>query len=151
MKTCCQNCHFLVAERWVAKLPHAAAPIDTDDRREIELLLSQDRKETAYFGCRKGIWIPRGTGRDELAEFTLNRILEDREDNCFFVEYREGMSFEAAEDLQKLQYNNRHLEKGYTYTQTSLRIAVIGIVFTAVFSILDFAMSLISWLFSFIR
>ena len=151
MKICCRNCHFLVAGRWVAQLPHAAGPLNTDDRKEIELLLSQKPEDKAFLGCRKGIWVPSGKGHDESVIFSLDRIREDRYDSCFFVEYREGMSFEAAEELQKLQYNNRHLERGYKYTQKSLRIAVVGIAFTAVFSVLDFTLNIMNWLFSFIR
>ncbi|MCY3709539.1 MAG: hypothetical protein OXG26_11645 [Caldilineaceae bacterium] len=155
MEICCRNCHFLVAERWVGKLPHAAAPLEAGDRTEIELLVYQRSEDKAFLGCRKGIWVPSGKGTDELADYTLDRIREDREDNCFFVEYREGMSFEAADELQKLQYNNRHLERGYKHTQTSLRIAAIGLVLTAGISILDlafdFVISFMSWVFSFIH
>ena len=47
-------------------------------------------------------------------------MLKDRRESFFFVEYQEGMEWSAAEDLQRLQYENRNLKQ-------SFRIAVIGL------------------------
>ena len=59
-------------------------------------------------------------------------LQQDRGDSCFFVEYREGMSFEGAEDLFRLHNDNRQLKRSYRYTKITLGVASAGIVVTIV-------------------
>ena len=46
------------------------------------------------------------------------------------------MAFEAADNLQRLQYEDRHLERGYRDTQRRLNVAVMGIVFSVAIGLL---------------
>ena len=57
-------------------------------------------------------------------EESLNRILlENRKDNCFYIETHDGMSFEAASELHRLRNDNRQLKRSYRYTQIGLWVA----------------------------
>ncbi len=62
-------------------------------------------------------------------------MLENRRESCFFVEYQEGMEWPAAEDLQRLQYENRNLKKSFQNAKWALWVAFAGLVFNALVGI----------------
>ena len=55
-------------------------------------------------------------------------LTRDRRDECFFVEYRPGMSLEAAVELHRMRNDNRQLKRSFRYTQIALVIAAAGVV-----------------------
>ena len=120
----------------------------TEQRARLEPIgvFSRDRS-----GCFKGIWnqdwLPHDEEKRVDIESFKEKIFEDRAETCFFVEYQDGMTFEAADDLQRLHYENRHLAHGYRDTQRSLKIAIAGIVVSAIFAVLNFALALYQTLF----
>jgi hypothetical protein len=58
-----------------------------------------------------------------------------RENYCFFWKYRPGMSFEAAQVLQKRESDNREASKDRKYTEKSLRMAMVAIIVTAILGV----------------
>ena len=58
-----------------------------------------------------------------------------RENYCFFWKYRPGMSFEAAKVLQKRESNNREASIDRKHTKTSLRMAMVAIIVTAILGV----------------
>ncbi len=145
MGNSCQNCHFLVRARSVGLLPHAAEPLPSEVRRNLIFFFGPDREEK-YLGCRKGVWVPSNVEDFDLGAFSLKRITQEREDTCFFVSFQEGMGFEAAEELQKVHYQNRHFDRGYRNTQKSLRVAVWAIGISAFFSFASLIIDIINLL-----
>ena len=112
---CCKNCHFLMKT--------------SIDRGGGTHRFSWDKKERDNYHspdhhsaeCYKGIW---STRIDPRLEESLNSILlENRKDNCFYIETHDGMSFEAASELHRLRNDNRQLKRSYQYTQIGLWIA----------------------------
>lgn len=103
-------------------------------------------------GCFKGIWNQDWLEHDEdgkvKTDVFTSKILQNREETCFFVEHQDGMTFEAAEDLQRLHYENRHLSRGYRDTQKSLRVAIVGIILSALFAGLNFLLAIYEITFS---
>lgn len=149
VQRCCKNCHFLGAP---VNTRTGSAQQWTDEQRE-----TANPRVREYAGCYKGIWRQDWLPEDEEGNVSIESfretILEDREDSCFFIEYRAGMTWEVADELQRLQYHDRHLQRGYRNTQNSLRISARGVrisgfalAVTAVFSALNFVISLLSYL-----
>ena len=48
------------------------------------------------------------------------------------------MEWPTAEDLQRLEYENRHLKKSYRYTLWALIFAGLGLAISAIFEIANF-------------
>ena len=65
-------------------------------------------------------------------------MITDRKESCFFIEYQEWIEWPAAEDLQRLEYENRNFKKSYRMTQWGLIIAGIGLVISAIFQVVNF-------------
>lgn len=121
-KKCCKNCHFLT--KTTPSPGRNRFSWDANEREELEV------PEHYTSECRKGIW---STGIDPHLNSRLSEILlEDRKDNCFYIEYHPGMSFGAAEELHRIRNDNRQLKKSYRYTQAGLWIAAISVVITAI-------------------
>lgn len=112
-------------------------PLSKEQR---ELLIPQSG---SVWGCYKRVWstsyLPQDddTGAAEIGPF-WEQVRKDRKESCFFVEHQEGMEWPAAEDLQRLQYENRHLEKNYRMTRKGLNIAAGGLVVSAIAALLNF-------------
>ncbi len=53
----------------------------------------------------------------EQGKTKLEKILDkNRKDDCFFIEYHEGMTFPTAIELHRARNENRHLKRSYRYT-----------------------------------
>ena len=137
MKHCCRNCHFMAIDMNARR----TQPWDKARRES----LVPDNPVTAPkpdAGCYRGVWrslfLPRDDNGNIEIESFRNKLLKDRRESCFFVEYQEGMDWNAANDLQHLEYENRHLKKNYRNTLLGLFIAGFGLVFSAIFEILNF-------------
>ncbi|MCY4653827.1 MAG: hypothetical protein OXC95_11760 [Dehalococcoidia bacterium] len=139
MKKNCRKCHFLFfALQYPDPTGTTYEPWDQMDR-EYKMPMAP---EVVGAGCYKGIWSE--SGRDRFGDAPPGTdssmhpiLLRERGDSCFFVEYREGMSFDAAEDLFRLDYDNRQLKKSYRYTQWGLWVAAVGIVVSVALKIID--------------
>ena len=104
--------------------------------------LSKEQRELlkpqtgSVWGCYRRVWntsfLPHDhdIGAAEIKPFT-DQMLKDRRESCFFVEYQEGMEWEAANDLQRLKYENRNLKRSFT-------TAVLGLYISALAAFLNF-------------
>ena len=142
MKKNCQKCHFLSHARALLGVSgHRWTSWRQDEREHRMPLPRPSEKEVPLEGCYKGIWKEMvdqfGDGLPGGVNSADRVLLQERGDSCFFVEYREGMSFEAAEDLFRLGYDNRQLKKSYFYTQLGLAVAAVGIVVSVVLKIIE--------------
>ena len=131
----CRACHFMASD-----LNMGGTIPKTLSKEQRELLEPQSG---SVWGCYKRVWstssLPQdhSIGAAEKRSFK-DKMLEDRRESCFFVEYQEGMEWPAAEDLQRLQYENRHLKRSYRYSLWGLIIAGIGLVIGAFFQAANF-------------
>lgn len=111
--------------------------------------LSKEQRERlkpqpgSVWGCYKRVWstsyLPHDhdIGAAEIEPFR-EQMEKNRKESCFFVEHQEGMEWPAAEDLQRLQYENRNLKRSYRHTLWGLGIAGVGLVVNAFFQVLNF-------------
>ena len=123
----CKDCHFLT------KTIHYAMggkfPNSWDDRERSSFQISNDYTAS----CWKGIW---DTGVDPSINDRLKDVLsEDRRHDCFFIKYHEGMLFSTADELARIQRDNRQLKRNYTFTQIGLWIAAIAVVVQVAYNI----------------
>ena len=95
--------------------------------------VSQGRVDKAYnqdnICCEKGIWDKRI--EPKLISRLEEVIDENRKDDCFFIKYREGMSFEGATELHRRRHENRNLKRSFS-------IAVWGLYLSALAALLNF-------------
>ena len=140
MKHCCRDCHFLAWDAPGTKWQSW----DEELRDRLEPLNAVGgRKSKATSGCYKGFWkdsfLPKDdNGHVEINSFR-NQTLKNRRESCFFVEYqKEGLTWEAAEHMQRLEYENRNLKRGYRNTVIGLIFAGIGLVVGAAFQVANF-------------
>lgn len=91
-----------------------------EDRNNLNL---DDRYSAS---CWRGIW---HTGiSPELNRQLPNILTQNRRDECFFVEYNQGMSYQAATELHRSRNENRHLKKSYRYSRVALGIATASLL-----------------------
>lgn len=135
MKNCCRNCHFLVKHHrrpiYERNDPDSAWYTDSwnaDERASGHPPLNQEWTSA----CWRGIWDKRSHPR--LQE----ELDKERGEECFFFEWREGLHVKVARELQRREYDNLHLKRGYRHTQIGLAIAAVGLVVSAVFQVLNF-------------
>ena len=135
-RKCCRRCHFLVKHR------RSGASVQSDDSSFDWYTDSWNAQERAdghpprdrewTDACWRGIW-------DHRSHIKLKIDLdEDRADTCFFFEWQEGLHLRVADEMQRQQYDNRHLKKGYRHTQIGLWIAAVGIAISTFFQVLNF-------------
>lgn len=119
MKHSCRNCHFL------AKLRHDEAGKFVYSWSKAEREKGQVDIEGIYSPfCRRGIW---DTGISPELKSNLEEIInENRRDDCFFVECREGMSFPGAIELHKIRYETRHLKRSFFIAATGLYLSAFA-------------------------
>ena len=140
MKHCCKNCHFLATDlKHVGSTPQSW---NKELRERLEPLEGKGNTRRSTSGCYKEIWfdffLPKDDNKRVLIKPFRNEVLRNRSESCFFVAYQEGMTFKAAEDLQRLEYEARNLTRNYRYTLFGLIIAGVGLVLSAVFQAANF-------------
>lgn len=74
--------------------------------------------------CWKGVW-----PYDPRPAAVRSRLLKDRDD-CFFLEYHEGMSFETAEEMFRLKKDHRQLKRNYYLALAGLILTVFMLLAT---------------------
>lgn len=130
MSRTCITCHFLAKEHREASGDVRVFSWSAKDRL--------DGKPKAHYTprCSWGIW---DAGIDPCLMNSLGQTLHmDRRDTCFHVEVHEGMSFEAAKELQRRRQEVAELKRSNTYTRIGLLIAGIGLLLSAIFQILNY-------------
>ena len=100
--------------------------------------------------CYLKVWDASQMSRNEYAKKKLAaqgenqifiQILKEqinqtaRDNFCFFWKDRPGMSFEAAQVLQKRESDNREASIDRKDTKTSLRMAMVAIIVTAILGV----------------
>lgn len=140
MKHCCKNCHFLASGlKRVGTNPQSW---NKEWRERLEPQEGKGNRSRSTSGCYKEIWFDSFLPNDENMRVLIkpfrNEVLRNRLESCFFVAYQEGMTFKAAEDLQRLEYEARNLKRNYCYTLIGLIIAGVGLVLSAIFEAANF-------------
>ena len=138
MKHRCRDCHFLARE-YPPGFPHhrdeMLLPGETLQNRRTSW--TKEERETGQMKheeiaspmCRQGIW---DAGINQELTSKLEEIIDkNRKDDCFYIEYSEGMSFDGATELHRIRYEIRHLKKSYQMTWWGLIIAAFGLSIAA--------------------
>ena len=132
MNHCCKNCHFLTKLHVFKKeegLGTSFITWDEEDRENFSPL-----KNNLLVYCKKEIW-HSPSGSRNISQLGRD-LTNDRKDECYFIEYRERMGFEAADELQRRQYETRQFNRALRHTQIGLWIAAGGLMASLVFQIL---------------
>lgn len=120
VKPRCQNCHFLNKTYRTDRGSESNHTWSREDRDNLNV------KDHYAASCWRGIW---DTGIDPGLNNQLPDVLtRGRRDECFFVEYHAGMSYQAATELHRIRNDTRQLKKSYRYTQIALWLAAAGVV-----------------------
>lgn len=124
----CLNCHFLTKTY-----------VDTTGREHRLSWSAEDRETRAIEDhysaeCAKGVWSTRvADGLNQPLEAALGIR---RGENCFYIKAQPSMLFDAAAELQRLRSANRELKQSYRYTQAGLWLAALGLVSSAIATLL---------------
>lgn len=138
----CRDCHFLV---WYQRrhggdgMSVSSNPDDwwiTSSWNADERAKGQPRGAgTLASACWRGIW----DRRSNLGVKLEDQLDKDRGDTCFFFKWQDnGLHLKVASELQRRESENRHLKRGYRYTQMGLWIAATAIAVSALFQVLNF-------------
>ena len=130
----CRRCHFMASGLNTGGIPETL----TEEQRKLV-----EPQSGSTWGCYKRVWntgsLPQdhSIGAAKKGAFKV-QMITDRKESCFFIEYQEWIEWPAAEDLQRLEYENRNFKKSYRMTQWGLIIAGIGLVISAIFQVVNF-------------
>ena len=142
VKHCCENCYFLWFFQDLPVNP-IYSPVPSD-RRADYLWMSE---KTAVC-CHKGVWIQDRPSRDpEVFQYNLS---QNRKDSCFFVEHKDGMSADAADELQRRLHENRQFKKSIQYTQWGLAVSAAGLVISGIVMLIELLYQVISDIINFL-
>ena len=90
MKHCCQNCHFLAMDHVADNGKRVSFSWDKEARKNFKIKKYYSAK------CYKGVW---DTGVDPTLKGKLQEVLlQGRKNDCFFIEYQQGMLYQAADE-----------------------------------------------------
>ena len=117
MSSRCRDCHFLVKSRYVQD---GSGYIMNAKERADPTILGKDWKPE----CFKGVWSSFGAPPFNLQD----ELSKPRKEECFFIEWRPGMSFNGATELHRLWYDNRQMKKSQRLSQRALWIATASLV-----------------------
>ena len=153
MSQCCKNCHFLFKGDNPPGFHNSKQESWLRDEREneignrdlgthldrVKLFSMSDHQNT--IGCYKGIWnvVVRDDTSIESTKSRVDHELDkDRENICFFVFYREGMSFNAADEIQKRNWENKNTQRALMLTRRGLYISIVAMAITAIIQLARF-------------
>ena len=104
----------------------------------------EEQGEEVNACCQRGVWHTGhdlgienilGTlspvGKEEIRSKLQDVLDKDRKDDCFFIPYQEGMSFDGAKELHRIRYEDRSLKR-------TLKIAVVGLYISGFSAFLNF-------------
>ena len=148
IEACCLNCHFLSKIQTNLDGQITSGPEQwTDYDREI--FHRMDRYEllsmlhSQIVKCYKGVW-EKGMLHSKPFFETLQQIVYKERLDCFYTVYREGMTYDCAYDIFRIENDNRQLRQSYKNTQRGLMIAAIGVGVTALGVVWGFVRYVIS-------
>lgn len=120
----CISCHFLSKYFVHEKSEHVSHFTWTQEERDTIQISEHFTAE-----CFRGIW---SVGIEPGLNTELEELVnENRRNDCFYVKFRKGMSYQGATELHRIRNDNRQLRKSYRYTQWGLAIAAIGLIANA--------------------
>ena len=135
MKHSCQNCHFLQKVSAAYNDPKSWDQEDRDECWPRHNRNNDANKEAQYnlykiyeVGCYKKIWSKEYDeyGNGSSKQSLKKEILRNRAEECFFVEYHEGMPFPIAEELFHVRYDTRNLRRSLKWTIVGLFVAAFS-------------------------
>jgi len=144
-KPVCANCHFLkLYTRMRQNGQTDIRAIKSKDRDSIRKGNFDEVTWKEYlFECHRGVWCEGFNGSEGLNRSKESRQKEindtPRENFCYFWEYRAGMFFDAAVELQKRDYELEYAAKDRRLTIWGLFIAAIALLANVIFNIISFA------------
>ncbi|MDE2845569.1 MAG: hypothetical protein OXO51_02550 [Gemmatimonadota bacterium] len=118
----CKDCHFLSRDLGGGRNPW------TQEERENQQTEQYDAKSE----CAKGIW---GYSANHPKEKIQEYITTDMKDSCFYIRFdpdKYEMSFDAASELHRIHYENRHLWWGYVLTIIALFISAGALLYNVI-------------------
>jgi hypothetical protein len=129
----CLKCHFLTKEHRDESGATHSFSLKPNERSILEADPVGFERGWYSYKCFMGVWddgvSPLSKEEDSIV-FSMNR-----NNSCFFIEYKPSMLFPAAIELQKREQENRNLKKSYKYSIIGLWLAAIGLILNAVFGI----------------
>jgi hypothetical protein len=143
---CCYNCHFF---SWY-QLSIPDSPSGELAPRGREALLHTTNKQDileqtgneSRLCCQKNIW--RHKRKETFSDHKplVHLLTQDRGDTCFFYPYKEGISFDAAAELQGRDETKREKEEDRAlvrqanrYSKWALGIAIAALLATVAWNI----------------
>ena len=120
----CQSCAFLKQEHvTVAGAERHVGSTSWDREERINKRPKHADQPGVVWCCHKGVW-SKASGLIRPLEEVL---LEDRKNKCFWYPWDEGtgMFFQAAEELEKRQFEFRHLRKTRRISISAVVIAIV--------------------------
>ena len=120
-KNTCQNCAFLRQDHYHHSGDSSAQSWSREER--IDFRPKYADQPGVSWSCHKGVW-DKGVGlKRPLKEI----LLENRKNTCFYYPWKEGtgMLFQAAVELEKRQFEFRHLRLTRRISLTAIVIAVV--------------------------
>ena len=127
-RSCCRNCHFLSLEA----PPEPRRSFTATERARLEISHGRGRGPAEHYliGCERGCWGPEWLAPqiDPTLKPLHKRLVEDRGDKCFFIEFRNAMTFEAAFDLCMIRRQERRDKKDRRHRTISIVLNALFIV-----------------------
>ena len=134
----CPDCHFLCTRaKDEQSNPFTLGPVSKETRDKLNKSKETARNWIIYHVgntppcCYKEVWSSPFSIQEEKFPEETDKILEelqaDRKEKCFFFQYREKLSFEAAEELEKRKADRREAQKDRKHTWW-LVLATLGLV-----------------------
>lgn len=117
VKKNCLNCHFFTKEN--NRHPHSLRKIDREN-----IIESKEFIKHYNYCCKKGMW-DRGVHSIPDTKLLILINKKRKYDECFFHKYSEGMLFDAASELIKLNRENKN-------QKLTRKISYLGIVISAI-------------------
>ncbi|RUO25509.1 hypothetical protein CWE09_01870 [Aliidiomarina minuta] len=130
MDKICANCHFLGKQH--SHQSHGEGVpffIGSKERYELKKGNFSCISDMYSLRCLKEVWDERFNDNGiPLQDIVCQK---NRENRCFFYPYDEGISFKAAEELQRRLQEHRQMKKSNKYTVIGLLIASMGLLINA--------------------
>ena len=153
MKNSCRNCHFLSMSYIVNASSRRERFVSwgTEERNSgnIDHWHEYDMEVNAC--CQRGVWHTGhdistfdflGTvspvGKKEIKSKLKDELDINRKDDCFFVPYYVGMSFDGAKELHRIRYETQNLKRSLNLAVTGLWISACAAFFSGCATVLSF-------------
>lgn len=124
----CYNCTFLCSISDASPMFKQYYPIyyEIEKRKRKQFIEDHNPRTMGVFfiGCRHGVW-KENKDFDEDKGYIFDKIVDNRNNFCYFWEYREGMAPDGGVELQKREQEN---EKFYTQLRNTRRSAWAAII-----------------------